>query len=80
MDQPQESRTERATLPLTPSEKFALKFMAGRRKVAESDLLRDKLISEIVVEYEDLMARLEQVEPANESDPAEPATADRGAA
>lgn len=62
MDKPQESRTERVALAVTPSERHALRFLTGHRKTTEAHLLRSMLISEIEAEYDRLMAALEQIE------------------
>jgi hypothetical protein len=57
----QESRTERATIPMTPHEKHALRFLAGHRKAAEAEILRAMLIGDVAAEYDRLMAKLEEV-------------------
>lgn len=56
-NQNQESRVERATVALTPTEKRALQFVANVRRTTEADLLR-AVIPGIVAEYERLMDRL----------------------
>ncbi|HLS33498.1 MAG TPA: hypothetical protein VK039_07905 [Brevibacterium sp.] len=56
-NQNQESRVERATVALTPTEKRALQFVANVRRTTEADLLRE-VIPGIVAEYERLMDRL----------------------
>lgn len=61
MDKPQESRTERVALAVTPSEKHALRILAGHRKTTEADLLRSMLMNDIVAEHDRLMARLAEV-------------------
>lgn len=61
MDKPQESRTERIAMAVTPSERHALRFLTGHRKTTEGALLRSMLISEITAEYDRLMRRLEEV-------------------
>lgn len=68
----QESRSERAAVAVTPHEKRALWFMAGHRKSSESELLRNHPISDIVADYDRLMAKIEEVEAETEavSDPA----------
>ena len=57
----QESRTERATIALTPTEKRAIQVVASVRQTTESELLRAKRIDEIVSEYDLLMAKLREV-------------------
>lgn len=56
----QESRTERATLALTPTEKRAVQFVANVRQTTESDLLRTTLLADVVAEYDRLMAKLRE--------------------
>jgi len=57
----QESRTERATLAITPTEKRAIQFVAHVRQTTESDLLRTERLADIVSEYERLIAKLREV-------------------
>lgn len=56
----QESRTERATMALTPTEKRALQIVANLRQVTESDLLRTMLMADIVAEFDRLMSKLRE--------------------
>lgn len=58
MTQPQESKTERAGIALTPHEKAALRFMAGHLKTTESELLRVTPLVELVAEYDRLQSVL----------------------
>jgi hypothetical protein len=64
MTETQEPKSERAAVAVTAHEKHALRFMAGHRKTTESELLREVLIADITAEYDRLMARLEETEPA----------------
>lgn len=57
---PVESKTEKAAIALTPTEKQALRFVAIHRKTTESELLRVMLMVDIVAEYDRLTAVLEQ--------------------
>ena len=48
---PQETKTERASLAVTPSEKRAIKAVAAARETDESNLLRSTLLADVVEEY-----------------------------
>lgn len=61
----QESKTERCTIPCTPTEKDAIQMVAKARstrtrRITEADLLREMLMADIVDEYWRIMARLRQ--------------------
>jgi hypothetical protein len=47
----QETRTERATLTVTPSEKKAIRAVAAARDTDESNLLRTTPVADVVDEY-----------------------------
>ena len=55
---PEESRTERAAVTLTPSEKKALAVVAMARDTDESNLLRTSTIPDIMAEYDAMVATL----------------------
>lgn len=52
----QESRTERATMALTPAEKQALRWLREHVNKTESDLLRDNTIGDLVAWQRSLSA------------------------
>ena len=54
----QESRSERAAVMLTPTEKRAVRFLADVMNRTESDILRDMTIKEIVGRYNEIRERL----------------------
>jgi len=56
--QTQESRSERAAVMLTPTEKRAVRFLADAMNSTESDILRDMTITEIVGRYHEIRERL----------------------
>lgn len=51
MEEPQESRTEKVGIAVTPSEKRAVRAIAALRETDESNLCRAMPIAEIVAEY-----------------------------
>jgi hypothetical protein len=50
----QESRTERASITLTPSEKRAVRAIAALRGTDESNLLRTTPVADVMTEFERL--------------------------
>lgn len=56
----QESRTERAALALTPSEKRAVRVVAAAREISESELLRQTPIAAILEEYRRVKGALDE--------------------
>ena len=50
----QESKTERAAVALTPSEKRAVRAIAALRGTDESNLIRTTPVADIVAEFERL--------------------------
>ena len=50
----QESKSERAAIALTPSEKRAVRAVAALRGTDESNLIRTTLIADVVAEFERL--------------------------
>lgn len=52
----QESRSERAAIALTPTEKRAVRAVAAVRGTDESNLLRTTTIADVVKEFERLRA------------------------
>jgi hypothetical protein len=64
MEQVQESRKQVASIAVTATEKTAIRFVAAHREIPESELLRSLLISDVVEEYDRLMAALRQLPPA----------------
>lgn len=55
-----ESRTERATITLTPSEKAAIRLVATVDRTDESNLLREQTIADILVRAEEIRRKLEE--------------------
>lgn len=64
MEQVQESRKQVAAIAVTATEKAAIRFVAAHQRIAESELLRTNLITEIVAEHDRLMEALRQLPPA----------------
>lgn len=53
---PQESRTDRVTLTVTPAEWRAIKAVAAARETDVSNLLRTMLLEDILAEFERIRA------------------------
>ena len=60
----QESKSERAAVALTPSEKRAVRAVAALRGTDESNLIRTTTVAEIVAEFERRGGILPVAEPA----------------
>jgi hypothetical protein len=56
----QESRTERIGVAVTPTEKVAVRVIAGLRGTDESNLVRSTPIADIVAEFEQHRAMSEK--------------------
>jgi len=61
VEAPVESRTERASVTLTKSEKESLRLVAMIDETDESSLLRDSTIAQIMARAEEIRARLKVV-------------------
>ena len=59
-DEKQDVARERLTVMLTADEKRAVRVVAGLLRITESELMRDKTVTEIMAEYERLRAATEQ--------------------
>ena len=56
----EESRTERATVTLTPSEKAAVRLVSTIERTDESTLIRDHTIAAILDRAEEIRRKLEE--------------------
>lgn len=56
----QETRSERATIAVTPTEKQALRVLAAIRETSEGELLRAMRLHEVVTEYGRTLDRMRQ--------------------